>query len=210
MTDGFEHRWESQTVLRGWQFAYVGQMLMMLKPSSARTVCSTARQCTPRRARCLAAVAAGLAGGPPCPLVVEGSLPPHKHHASTAEQCLLAAVDGVSRPTSVSVQMRTRVFALATAPTVSSCTARRRARTRRSKARLGPSTVLSALPAACDRCRATVVRLVHGSGRQCIRSIDGKMGECRTGKLGRTTRPSAHAGRGSRLHRPCGSGGVVE
>merc|ERR1719231_748212 len=30
--DGFAHRWEASSVLRGWQFAYVGQRtLMMLK-----------------------------------------------------------------------------------------------------------------------------------------------------------------------------------
>ena len=85
--EGFAHVWESATVLRGWQFAYVGdRTLMMLKPSSGSyrlLNCSSVYGAS-------ALPSATTAEALPCGLVVEGSLPSAAYCEHTREHCLLA------------------------------------------------------------------------------------------------------------------------
>ena len=90
--DGFTLRWESGSVLRGWQATYVGaQTLMLLKPASGSyRILNCSAIYAPGNALPAAAAAAGLAGGPPCALLVEGGLPEHAPCNHTREHCLLA------------------------------------------------------------------------------------------------------------------------
>ena len=87
--DGFAHRWESATVLRGWQFSYVGQhTLMMLKPStgSYRMLnCSQVYTPAPPPPG-----GAARAEALPCTLLVEGTLPTAAYCEHSREHCLLA------------------------------------------------------------------------------------------------------------------------
>lgn len=84
--DGFAHRWEASSILRGWQFSYVGQQtFMMLKPAtgSYRLLnCSEEVYCagSPKAAT----------EGPPCSLLVEGQLPTFAPCEHTKDKCLLA------------------------------------------------------------------------------------------------------------------------
>ena len=84
--DGFAHRWEASSILRGWQFSYVGQQtLMMLKPATGSY----------RLLNCSEEVyGAGspkaATEGPPCSLLVEGQLPTFAPCEHTKDKCLLA------------------------------------------------------------------------------------------------------------------------
>ena len=187
MTDGFEHRWESQTVLRGWQFAYVGrQMLMMLKPSSgAYRLLNCSAVYTSSSTRPRAAVAAGLAGGPPCPLVVEGSLPHKAPCEHSREQCLLAPQCGWCQSTDKCVSANEDGVCSGHCPDgqllYSTAPSSYASQQGASRAEYGAEC---SAQLACDRCtEQPSCAWCTAAGGQCIRSIDGKMGECRTGKL---------------------------
>jgi hypothetical protein len=91
-SDGFAHRWEASSLLRGWQAAYVGaQTLMLLKPASnAYRMLNCSSIYSPGRSLPSGASAIGAAGGPPCALVVEGTLPERAPCDLDREHCLLA------------------------------------------------------------------------------------------------------------------------
>ena len=90
--DGFSLRWESTSVLRGWQASFVGsQSLMLLKPASGSyrmLNCSALYTASPALPQ--AAAAAALANGVPCTLALEGTLPSRDYCAHSKDDCLLA------------------------------------------------------------------------------------------------------------------------
>ena len=87
--DGFVNRWEASTMLRGWQFTYVGQRsVMMIKPQSGSY---RLLNCSDVYAAGTPPVSAsGQAAGPPCALVLEGQLPNVAPCSHTREHCLQA------------------------------------------------------------------------------------------------------------------------
>ena len=186
--DGFERRWELQSVLRGWQFAYVGsQTLMMLKPASGSyrlLNCSAVYE--PSSSLPEEAVIAGVAGGPPCALLVEGTLPTQAPCAHSREHCLLAPQCGWCQSSQTCVSANEDGVCsgeCADGQLLYGVTGSVPSALAAAGAALADTSTCSA-QLTCDRCTEVAACAWCGAGSGgCILAIHGELGECPGGEL---------------------------
>jgi len=177
--DVFMRRWEAPTILRGWQFTHVGgDLVMMFKAATTayRTLNCTALFHDGLKSSSLAG--AGLTG-PPCSLVLEGSLPdnapcdydkphclmaPHCGWCQSSSQCVPANEDGMCSGTCAHGQLLYGSLAVvdSAAPDGSACED----------------------ISACDRCTEQPQCGWCGGaegGGSCMQATDAALGECSGG-----------------------------
>lgn len=178
-------------MLRGWQISYVGaQTLMMVKPAtgSYRLLnCSAVYASGPLPA---AAAAAGVAGGPPCSLLVEGTLPERAPCEHTREHCILAPRCGWCESTSQCVAANEDGVCFGSCPGGELLYASGGAPALGGAGGSGVASPSSTCAAqlSCDRCAeesecAWCASSSSGDGGMCIQATDAAMGECAAGRL---------------------------
>ena len=176
-SDAFTRHWEAPTILRGWHFAHAGgDLMMMLKPATAayRTL-----NCSSLYADRLPSgdLGGGSVAGPPCSLILEGSLPdnapcgydkshclmaPHCGWCQSSGQCVPANEDGVCSGSCAHGQLLYGSMAVVNAPSAD-------------------NTACEDIT-ACDTC----AEQPHcgwcgggvGEGGSCMQATDAALGEC--------------------------------
>ena len=190
--DGFGNRWESTSVLRGWQFTYVGaKTLMMLKPTVGRyRILDCAALYEASAALPTEAAVAGVAGGPPCALLVEGTLPTQAPCSYSREHCLLAPQCGWCESSQACVAANEEGVCSGTCADgqllygVNGSPSSLSPAVADAGAGAGAGAGACSAQRSCDRCteHAECAWCVEGGGA-CILAVDGEMGECAPGKL---------------------------
>ena len=210
-SDGFELRWESGTVLRGWQASYIGaHTLMLLKPATSayRVLNCSGLYGASAAAISAAARASGVGNGPPCPLLLEGSLPsrgycehskdhcllaPHCGWCASSDKCVPANEDGVCFGSCPDGQL---IYSSGTAPLGSGSASASSS----SSGGLGgtveaaeggaaaTSRATCAAQLSCDRCAESSecawCAAPHSPyGGSCLQATDAVAGECASGQL---------------------------
>jgi hypothetical protein len=204
--DGFGNRWESTSVLRGWQFTYVGaKTLMMLKPTVGRyRILDCAALYEASAALPTEAAVAGVAGGPPCALLVEGTLPTQAPCSYSREHCLLAPQCGWCESSQACVAANEEGVCSGTCADgqllygVNGSPSSLSPAVADAGAGAGAGAGACSAQRSCDRCteHAECAWCVDGGavlggavlggavlGGACIVAVDGEMGECAPGKL---------------------------
>ena len=185
--EGYALRWEASSVLRGWQFAYVGaQTLMMLKPAGGTYRLLNCSAVYTRGALPPAAAASGIAGGPPCSLLAEGTLPEHAPCNHTREHCLLAPHCGWCESSSQCVAASEDGVCFGSCPGNALLYGMSAPGTLAGPAAAAPA---AACPAqlSCERCaeqpECAWCAAGEGGSGLCLGSADAAMGECATGRF---------------------------